>query len=415
VRILLLSQHFWPESFRINDVALALRAAGHEVVVLTGQPNYPGGAVFAGYRAFASGQQWHQGLEIQRVPLLPRGPGSALRLLANYLSFIVSAALVGGWRLRRRQFDVVFVYGTSPILQALAAVYLARLKGCALVTWVQDLWPQSLQVTGYVSHPRVLAAVGAMVRWTYQRCDLLLVQSHGFEAPVRELAGATPVAHQPNPSGDTKHAPGVRTEPALTLPTGFNVIFAGNLGTAQALDSILDAAALLSDLPDVHITLVGSGQRSAWLAEQVQQRGLAPRVLLPGRFPPEAMPAILAQASALLVSLAADPTMALTVPSKLQSYLAAGRPIIAALDGEGARIVAESGAGICCPPGNAPALADAIRRLHAMPAEAHERMGAAGSHYHAAHFALDTVAAQLAAHLRAAAASHRRRAATIAG
>ncbi len=412
MRILLLSQHFWPESFRINDVAVALHGAGHEVVVLTGQPNYPGGTVFDGYRAGATGQELHDGLEIHRVPLVPRGGGSALRLVANYLSFIASAALVGSWRLRGRGFDVVFVYGTSPILQALAGVWLAWLKGCALVTWVQDLWPQSLQATGYVRSPRLLAAVAGVVRWIYRHCNLLLVQSHGFEALVRELAGATPVIFHPNPADDI--GPLQTAEPALELPSGFNIVFAGNLGTAQALDSVLDAAALLSEHPQVRFVLVGSGQCSAWLAEQVRERGLG-GVLLTGRFAPEAMPAILAQASALLVTLAADPAMALTIPSKVQSYLAAGRPILAALDGEAARVVMESGAGLVCRPADGQALADMVRTLLALPEEVRAEMGLAGSRYHASHFSLATLTPQLEAHLAAAAAGHRRRAATIPG
>lgn len=412
MKVLLLSQHFWPESFRINAVAVALRGAGHEVVVLTGQPNYPGGTVFKGYRAAATGQQWHDGLEIHRVPLAPRGRGSAPRLVANYLSFIASAATVGAWRLRGREFDVVFVYGTSPILQALVGVLLARLKRCALVTWVQDLWPQSLQATGYIRSPRLLAAVAAVVRWIYRRCDLLLVQSRGFEAPVRELAGLTPVVYHPNPAEDV--APSLDAEPALRLPSGFNLVFAGNLGTAQALSSVLDAAAMLADLPEVRFVLVGSGQCSDWLAEQVRKRGLD-QVLLPGRFAPEAMPAILAQASALLVTLTADPAMALTVPSKVQSYLAARRPIVAALDGEAARVIAEAGAGLVCAPADAQALALTVRKLLAMSEGARAQMGGAGGRYHARHFSMATLAPQLEAHLAAAVAGRRRRAATIRG
>lgn len=412
MRVLVVSQHFWPESFRINQVAADLKAAGHEVTVLTGQPNYPAGTVFPGYRAASAGRQWHDGLEIQRVPLVPRGRGSALRLAANYLSFIACAALVGAWRLRSRRFDVVFVYGTSPILQAIAAIALARLKGCALVTWVQDLWPQSLQATGYVRHPGALAAVARVVRWIYARCDRLLVQSRAFEAPVRALAPPhVPVCYLPNP-GDAA-APVTGDAAALTLPPGFNVVFAGNLGRAQALDTVLDAAVLLADLPGLRFVLVGSGQVGAWLAEQVQARGLD-NVLLPGRFPAEAMPAILAQASALLVSLVSDPAMNLTVPSKVQSYLAAGRPIVAALDGEGARVVAEAGAGVACSASDAPALANAVRHLQALPAAERARMGQAGLAYHNAHFTPERLTAALVEHLQAAVRERACAAATMA-
>lgn len=399
MKILVFSQHFWPESFRINDVAQSLAAAGHEVTVLTGQPNYPSGRVFEGYRAASTGVQRFGALQVHRVPLVPRGQGSAWRLVANYLSFIVSATVVGAWRLRGQRFDVVFVYASSPLLQALAAIALARLKGAALVTWVQDLWPQSLQATGYVRNPRVLAAVAAVVRWIYAHQDLVLVQSPGFVAPVRALAKALlPVHVHANPS---EQAGVETTSPALALPPGFNIVFAGNLGTAQALDSVLDAAELLRDLPGVRFVLVGSGQRSDWLAEQVRTRQLD-NVLLPGRFEPPHMPAILAQAQALLVSLVDDPAMAQTVPSKVQSYLAAGKPVLAALRGEGARVVAEAGAGLACSPADAAALAGAVRQLHALSETERQGMGDAGRAYHDAHYAPAVLTPRLVAHLQQA-------------
>jgi glycosyltransferase involved in cell wall biosynthesis len=411
LKILIVSQHFWPESFRINDVADDLQSAGHEVTVLTGQPNYPGGRTFEGYRAWSTGAQCRGGVDVQRVPLVPRGRGSAARLVLNYLSFIASATLIGAWRLRGRRFDVVFVYATSPLLQALAAIALARMKHAALVTWVQDLWPQSLEVTGYVRNPRLLAAVARVVRWIYARNDLLLVPSRAFEAPVRSLAASVPLRYHPNP-GDA--APASAGVPELVLPPGFNVVFAGNLGTAQALDTVLDAAQKVADLADLRLVLVGSGQRSAWLSEQVRERGLH-NVLLPGRFGPEAMPGILAQASALLVSLVSSPAMSLTIPSKLQTYLATGRPVIAALDGEGARIVQEAGAGFACEAGNAQALADALRRVHALPAAERDDMGTAGKRYYAEHFSTQRLTQALAVHLQDAAQGQAARPATIRG
>jgi glycosyltransferase involved in cell wall biosynthesis len=336
---------------------------------------------------------------VHRVPLVPRGQGSAWRLIANYLSFIVSATVVGAWRLRGQRFDVVFVYASSPLLQALAAIALARLKGAALVTWVQDLWPQSLQATGYVRNPRVLAAVAAVVRYIYAHQDLVLVQSPGFVAPVRSLAPASlPVHVHANPSeqaGDK--APG----PVLALPPGFNIVFAGNLGTAQALDTVLDAAELLRDLAGLRFVLVGSGQRSQWLAEQVRARRLD-NVLLPGRFDTPQMPAILAQAQALLVSLVDNPAMAQTVPSKVQSYLAAGKPVLAALRGVGACVVADAGAGLTCDPQDAAALADAVRRLHALPEAERQRMGDAGRAYHDTHYAPAVLTPRLVGHLQQA-------------
>jgi glycosyltransferase involved in cell wall biosynthesis len=384
MRVLIFSQHFWPETFRINEVAQSLRDAGCEVSILTGQPNYPDGHIYPGYRAFSTRRQDFCGMPLVRVPLIPRGKAGAIRLIANYLSFIVAASLLGPWLLRGRRFDVIFVYGNSPILQVIGARVLRRFTGGALVPWVQDLWPQSLEVTGYVRNRRLLAAVEVVVRWIYRGSDLLLVQSRSFIATVSALAGKTPVEYHPNP-GDAAFTAAQPEAGPLTLPAGFNVVFAGNLGTAQALDAIVGAAALLTDLPAVKIVLVGSGSRSSWLQEEVRSRGLT-NVLLPGRFAPESMPGILRQASVLLVSLVRDPTMSQTIPSKVQTYLAAGRPIIAALEGEGAQVVEEAGAGVVCRPQDPEAIAAAIRNLHASRSDDLVAMGDRGRAYYAQYF-----------------------------
>ena len=403
MRILVYSQHFWPESFRINDVAQSLQAAGHEVAVLTGQPNYPGGKVFPGYRAASTGIERFGDIEVHRVPLIPRGSGTRLGLILNFLCFAPSATIFGAWRLRGRRFDVIFVYGSSPLLQAAGAVALARLKRCALVTWVQDLWPQSIQATGHVSTRWIIDWCASVVRGIYRRHDMLLVQSAGFVAPVRALSPpGLPIIVHPNPSESLVIHDGPTTvRPALQLPPGFNVVFAGNLGTAQALDAVLDAAELLRDLPGMRFVLVGSGARSAWLAQQIASRGLD-NVLLAGRFAPKDMPAILTQAQVLLVSLRDDPTFSLTVPSKVQTYLAAGRPVLAALRGEGARVVADAGAGLACDPADAPALARAVRQLLALSEVERQLMGDAGRAYHDAHYAPAVLTPRLVAHLQQA-------------
>jgi len=362
--------------------------------VLTGQPNYPDGELFPGYSAMSTRDEVHEGTRIWRVPMLPRGRGSALRLVVNYLSFIISAACVGPWLLRGQPFDVVLVYAPSPILQAIPAVLIARLKRARLVTWVQDLWPESLEVTGFVRNRQALSLVAGVVSWIYRRNDLLLVQSPAFVSPVRRLAAHTPVAYFPNP-GDRPVPPLSTTEGApLVLGAGFTIVFAGNLGTVQALDTVLAAAADLRDLPDLRFVLVGSGSRADWLRAEVQRAALA-NVELLGRFPPAAMPAILQQASVLLVSLAKRPTLAQTVPSKLQAYLAAGKPVLASLDGEGARLVEEAQAGVAAPAEDASALAAAVRRLYAAEPAERDAMGARARAYYERHYDPKTLASRL--------------------
>ena len=384
MKVLVLSQHFWPETFRINEVVLSLRDAGCDVCVLTGQPNYPDGIVFPGYRAGSAACETYDRVPVYRVPMLPRGNASAIRLVGNYLSFLISASVVGPWLLRRKSFDIVFVYGTSPILQVMPAIVMRLLKGSAVVTWVQDLWPQSLEVTGYVRNARLLAMVAAVVRWLYRRCDLLLVQSRGFVDSVALMAGDTPIEVHPNP-GEVAFSERLNNAPAFTLQPGFNVVFAGNLGTVQALDTILEAAELLKEDADLRFVLVGSGNRGEALSAAVRRKRLT-NVLFAGRFAPQAMPGILSQASALLVSLKRDPILAQTIPSKVQAYLAAGRPIIASLDGEGARVVCEAGAGVACPAEDAKALAQAVRHLRRCSAQELALMGQRGQQHYRANF-----------------------------
>lgn len=394
-RILILSQYFWPESFQINALVDALEDAGADVTVLTGQPNYPDGKVFPEYRALsARRERFGKATDVFRVPIAPRGRASGVRLALNYLSFIVSASVIGPWLLRGRRIDVVFVFAPSPILQSIAGIALKTVKGAKLVTWVQDLWPQSLASTGFVTNPSLLAMVEEVVRWIYRHNDRLYGQSRAFVAEIEKLADGTPVEYFPNP-GDSAFALSGALAPArLTLPAGFNVVFAGNLGTVQALDTVLDTATLLRDDAGIRFVLVGSGSRGSWLADEIARRGLA-NVILPGRFEMSAMPAILAQADALLVSMNRSPTLSQTIPSKLQAYLATGRPILGSLDGEGAALIREAGAGLTSAAEDAAALAENVRRLRAMDSWERARLGANGLSFYDRHFHPRRLAEQL--------------------
>ena len=392
LRILLVSHYFWPESFRINQVAEDLIATGAEVTVLAGHPSYPEGATFPGYTAYRLSKELHPaGYEICRVPVIPRGKG-AVRLALNYLSFTLSGILFGPWLLRRRKFDVVFVYCTTPVTQGFVGLWFGLLKRAPVAQWIQDLWPQALSATGFVRSPWLLALIRKIVAFMYRHSDLLLGQSHAFVRFLREDAGGTPIEYFPNP-GEPPAAMTRNTEMRLPVDK-FNVVFAGNLGKAQAMQTVVAAAELLSVDSDILITLFGSGSRRDWIAQEIVARNLS-NLTLGGRVPPKAMPAIYAQASALLLCLIDDELLAQTVPSKLQSYLNTGVPIIAAVNGEAADIVIEAGAGIACPAEDHVALANALRRLRAMPREARNAMGAAGCRFFATHYKHDDLARDL--------------------
>ena len=186
--MLVVSQYFWPEVFRVNEVVTELVARGHEVTVLTGRPNYPDGRVFESYRRDPPAFARYAGATVIRVPLRPRGRGS-LQLALNYLSFVVWGLLLGPWRLRGRRFDSIFVFEISPITAALPALLLRRLKRAPVLMWVLDLWPDTLSAVGVVRSPRVLRWVGAMVSFIYRRCDLILAQSRAFFANIEHWSG----------------------------------------------------------------------------------------------------------------------------------------------------------------------------------------------------------------------------------
>lgn len=387
MRILVLSQYFWPESFIINDIVRTLDAQGHEVTVATGKPNYPDGKVFEGYRAVGTQRERYLGrVEVLRVPLWPRGQGGAKNLILNYLSFVFSGLLCLPWMLRGRQFDAILVFAPSPITQAIPAILLKWLKKAKLALWVQDLWPESLSATGFVRNPYLLRAVGWMVRAIYCRCDTLLVQSRAFVEPVAQYADRAKIQYYPNSMDVSSKAvlpvPGELLE---LLEQHFCVVFAGNLGTAQALDTLVQAAVHLRDEPRIRLVLVGSGSRLAWLKAQQQALGLD-NLVLPGRFPMESMPQIFERASALLVSLNDEPAFALTIPSKIQAYLAAGRPILASMNGEGARVVCEARAGLASPAEQVLPLVANIRRMQGLGASERAAMGNSGCAYFDANF-----------------------------
>lgn len=398
MKVVVFSQYFWPESFRINDLVKSLLDRKVDVEIVTGQPNYPLGKVYPGYTAWKTAKQVFAGTQLHRVPLAPRGTGSALRLVANYLSFVLSGAIFAPFLMRRKKVDIIFVYAISPILAVIPAIILKWVKGAKLVVWVQDLWPESLEATGFIRNKTVLAMVGVLVRWIYRNTDLILVQSEAFIPPVAQLAKGRTIRYYPNSADDVFTTSSLDDTPQVAgLGDGFSVVFAGNLGTAQSVETIVEAAILLKDNKNIRIFLIGQGSRVDWINEQIALHGLS-NITMPGHFPLQAMPPILRRAGALLVSLKDEPIFSRTLPSKLQAYLAVGRPIIASINGEGARIVEQARVGISCEAENAQALASAITDLASRsPAELQE-LGQNGQRYFAEHYDSDTLTQTLIDH-----------------
>ncbi|MBS0366259.1 MAG: glycosyltransferase family 4 protein [Proteobacteria bacterium] len=400
MRLLVVTQYFWPEDFRVNNLVAELVRRGHEVTVLTGLPNYPSGAVYPEYRQEPGRFGHYAGATIVRVPLLPRGKGR-VSLVLNYLSFAASAAVLGPWKLRRRKFDAIFVYEPSPATVGLPAVVLRGIKKAPVAFWVLDLWPETLQAIGVLRSRALIRMVGRLVSFIYNRCDLILAQSRSFipQIAVHCAQSGRCTRYFPSWAESVFDCTSRRSEaPAPEVPVkqaAFNIMFAGNIGEAQDFPAVLTAAQLLKTHSQIRWLLVGDGRMACWVSDEIRRRGLEDCVLMLGRHALERMPAFYQHADALLVSLKDEPIFAMTIPGKLQSYLAAGIPVVAMLNGEGAELVERSGSGVRCRAGDARGLAEAVLELAAASPERRAEMGRNALAVSASEFDRDKLITQL--------------------
>ena len=384
MRLLVVSQYFWPETFRVNDLVEGLVARGHDVTVLTGRPNYPEGRVFEAYRRDPAAFSRYAGAPVLRVPLRPRGTGS-VRLLLNYASFVFWGCLLGPWKLRGQKFDAIFFWETSPITSAIPAILLRRIKRAPLAMWVLDLWPETLSAVGVVRAPWALNLVGWLVAFIYRRCDLILAQSRSFFGNIEKWSGDTSRIRYFPGWAEPLFAAGADAVPEAPemepFASGFTVMFAGNIGDAQDFPAILTAFERLRHRPEIRLVVLGDGRAAEQVRAEIIRRSLTNTVIMLGKHPLERMPSFFRGADALLVSLKPEPIFAMTIPGKVQAYLAAGIPLLGMIDGEGARVIEESEAGFACPAGDGAALAGIIERLAGMPESDRAAMGNRGRDY----------------------------------
>lgn len=389
LNILIVTQYFWPENMRINDLVRDLSEKGNQVTVLTGLPNYPEGKIYDEYKSTPSAYREFYGAKIVRVPLIPRGKNS-ITLMLNYLTFFLLASVVGPWKLRALKFDSIFVYAVSPIMAAIPALIIGRIKKAPVFVWVLDLWPETLRAVGVLRQPKLLSIVGRMVSWIYNRADYLLIQSNGFYENVRyyctNYISPERIIYFPSWAEDDFSNSDEVTTSLLDKNTGvFTVVFAGNIGEAQDFPAIVEAAQKLLGKVSVRWVIVGDGRMSEWLAIKIKTLNLDNFLLL-GRHPLHEMPGLFACADALLVSLKTNDVFEKTIPGKVQAYLASGKPIIGMIDGEAARVINESGAGLSCASGDAKALSEIVFKLASMSNDARQKMGKAGREYYLDNF-----------------------------
>lgn len=363
--ILVVSQYFYPEAFRINDMCAEWVKRGYKVTVLTGIPNYPYGKYFDGYSLTKKRREKYMGMDIIRIPLIARGH-SSIGMALNYLSFVISGFF---WKtFTPLKADMVFIFEVSPMTQALNGVWFAKRRKIPCWLYVQDLWPENIEIVTGIHSPAVLRPIEHMVRSIYRRCDRIFATSPSFVEMIRRRipGDEEKVSYWPQ-YAEEFYRPVENAKSALIPDDGrFKVIFTGNVGQAQGLEILPEAAKLLEG-ESIRFVIVGDGRSKDALIKRIEELGAGDMFTMIERQSAEKIPELLSCCDAAFVSFMNNPLFANTIPAKLQSYMACGMPILACATGETERIVQEAGCGRCCPIGDAAALADAVRELAGDP------------------------------------------------
>lgn len=389
MKLCIFTNHFYPEDFKVNDIAFELTQRGIDVTVITAIPDYPKGKFFEGYSLFKRRREIVNGVKVIRLPIIPRGKGVAIRLVLNYVSYFICASIFTFFHAFKNKYDAVFVHLTSPFFIGIPAVHLKKRQNIPLYFWTLDLWPESLVSAAGISHPFIVKPQNKMVAKVYKNCDKILIGSKGFEKSICEKGDfKDKLLYFPNWAED------------VAPPTDFNIkgivpfddfenfilLFAGNLGEAQNLDALLESANRLKNNKKIKFVFVGDGRRRKYLENIVKDEHLEDTVYFLGRYPIETMPIFMHNSSVLLFSLKDELCFNLTVPSKVQFYMSQGKPILAMINGDGADLINEANCGFAVPANNVDAFVEAVNKMYELPTDKLNQLGMNGKKYYEENF-----------------------------
>lgn len=384
-RILIHTNHFYPETFRVNDIAFSLAKDGHQVTVITSVPNYPKGKFFDGYGIFKRCRETVNGVNVIRVPVVPRGNGGGLRLAINYITYLISATFAALFLAVTKKFDSIFVHETSPVTVGIPAILVKKIQHIPMYFWVLDLWPESLSAAGGIHNKSILGMFRSLTRWIYKNSDKILISSRGFRDSICEKGDfGNKIIYFPNWSDDSIALGEKKNIP--TLPEGFRIMFAGNIGEAQNFQNILKVALALKDYKNIQWIIIGDGRKKVAVEDFVNKHGLQDTFHLLGRYDITYMSTFFAEADIMLVSLTDEQIFNLTLPAKVQAYMACGKPIFAMLNGEGQQIISEAQCGVSVGASDVERAVKVIRHLSSMQKEELKQMGENGFEYYKKHF-----------------------------
>lgn len=385
--ILVISQYFYPEQFRINDICTEWIKRGYRVTVITGIPNYPQGKYYKGYGIFKKRKETYNGVEIIRIPLIPRGNNSIM-LALNYLSFVVSGFL---WKVFTRiKADYVFIFEVSPMTQALPGVWYAKKRKIPCYLYVQDLWPENVEIITGTTNKRFIRAIGSMVDYIYAHCTKIFTTSNSFIKSITNRGVPTEkIEYWPQYAEDFYCPLEKRSIQEIQEDDAFNIIFAGNIGNAQGLDILSRTAVLFKEKKlnrNIRFNIVGDGRYKETLEALVNENSVSHMFNFIPRQPANRIPEFMAANDAAFLCLINSELFSMTIPAKLQSYMACGMPIIASANGETEQIITESKAGVCSPAGDAEKLAEVIIELSGKTCDKINQLGVKSREYYDMNF-----------------------------
>lgn len=388
MNILIITQYFYPENFRINDLAEYYIEKGHKITVLTGYPNYPEGKYYQGYRFLRNFYEQYNSININRVPIFPRGKNKIL-LVLNYLSYLINSSIYVFF-IKKNKFDIIFVYEPSPITVMIPAMVLKSRTRTPIYFWMLDLWPDSLVATKTTQNKFILNIIERLVAKIYQTSDKILISSYSFERHILSRGGYKDrILYFPNWADKVIEEISKTNQLNIKkpeLPKGFNLLFAGNLGEAQDLETLIKVGIELKKNKDINFIILGKGRKLDWLKTNINENKLNDKFFLLGDVKVEEVFNYLKCSDVLYLSLKKDEVFKSTVPGKLPTYLLSGKPIISAVDGETYDIIKRAEAGIPCEAGDVNGIVKAVLELNNLEEEEREKIGLKAQHYYWCNF-----------------------------
>ena len=343
-KILIISQGFWPEHFPINEFVKTLSTEKDlEISVLTGFPNYPEGKIFRGYEKNYLKKIFDKnpaGYNIFRIPIIRRVKNSKISIVFNYLSFIFVGVLLSPFLLRKKKFDYILVFANSPVPQAFIGIFLKLIKNSKLIIWVQDLWPEILKETGYVKNKFFLGIINFFIKIIYYCSDIILAQSKSFQREIRKKTNRK-IVYFPNPSIDMSK---LFQSKFKDKKGPFKILYAGNIGEAQNFEKLIEVAKI-SRKEKIIFQIIGGGNKYSWIKKKIKDEKIK-NIHLLNNIDFKKIPKYYSNADCLLISLKNYKYLNMTIPSKLQNYLSARKPILSMCGGETKKIIIENNCGL---------------------------------------------------------------------